>query len=112
MGTSNSARVSTATGGSTSASDSSTTNVVCAGTKKFNISGSANNVRETSNNGGSAWPGGFYISNNSGTQERWRLSASSKFEGLKQVHSRGALQDGGLPHGERFSETTRLVSQD
>ena len=111
MGTSNSARISTATGGSTSASDSSTTNVVCAETKKFNISGSANNVRETSNNRGSAWPGGFYISNISSIQERWRLSASSKFEGLKQVHSRGALQDGGLPHGERSSETTRLVSQ-
>ena len=39
-------------------------------------------------------------------QERWGLSASSEVEGLKQVHSGGALQDGGLSHGERSSETT------
>ena len=34
------------------------------------------------------------------------LSASSEVEGLKQIHSGGALQDGGLSHGERSSETT------
>ena len=48
----------------------------------------------------------------SGPQKGWWVSPSSKLEGPEQVHPRGALQDGGVPHGERSGEAGGLVSKD
>ena len=55
--------------------------------------------------------GWFCLPTISGTQKRWWVPPSSELEGPEQVHSRGALQDGRFPHGERPGKTGRLVSK-
>ena len=48
----------------------------------------------------------------SGPQKRWRVPASSEFEGPQQIHPGRTVQDGGVSHVEGSGETGRLVSKD
>ena len=75
------------------------------------INRDTDNGRETGHNSDSASSEGFCLPDNSGSQEGWRLPSRSELEGPKQVHSRGAFQDGRLSHGEGFGETWGLVGQ-
>ena len=56
--------------------------------------------------------GRFCLPTISGPQKGWWVSPSSKLESPEQVHPRGALQHGGVPHGERSGEAGGLVSKD
>ena len=44
-------------------------------------------------------------------KKRWRSQTGSELESSKQVHCRGALQDGGISHGEGSCETRGLVGK-
>ena len=65
--------------------------------------------RDTDN--GTAGSEGLCLPDISGSQKGWRPPSCSELEGPEQVHSGGALQDGGLSHGEGFGETWGLVGQ-
>ena len=56
--------------------------------------------------------GRFCLPTISGPRKGWWVSPSSELEGPEQVNPRGALQDGGVPHGERSGEAGGLVSKD
>ena len=55
--------------------------------------------------------GWFCLPTISGPQKGWWVPPSSELEDPEQVHPRGALQNGRVPHGERSGETGRLVSK-
>ena len=67
--------------------------------------------KETGNNHGPARSRGFCLSDIPGAQKGWGFSSGDKSEGLKQVYSRGALQDGGVSYGQGPRKTRGLVDQ-
>ena len=75
------------------------------------INRDTDNGRETGHNSGTAGSEGLRLPDISGSQKGWRPPSCGELEGPEQVHSGGALQDGGLSHGEGFGETWGLVGQ-
>ena len=52
---------------------------------------------------------GFHIPDIYRLQNRRRIPSNNKPEAIEQSHSRGTLQDGGVPYGKRIDQTTRLA---
>ena len=82
------------------------------GARDVNLSGSTDPCSEGGYLLAKRPSGGFCLPTISGPQKGWWVSPSSELEGPEQVHPRGALQDGGVPHGERSGEAGGLVSKD
>ena len=82
------------------------------GARDVNLSGSTDPCSEGGYLLAKRPSGGFCLPTISGPQKGWWVSSSSELEGPEQVHPRGALQDGGVPHGERSGEAGGLVSKD
>ena len=79
---------------------SSSGNAFPDGARGINLSGSTDPCSEGGNLLAKRPPGWFCLPIISGPQIGWWVSPSS-----------GALQDGGVPHGESSGETGRLVSK-
>ena len=81
------------------------------GPRGINLSGGTDPCSERGNLLIKRPSGRFCLPTISGPQKGWWVPPSSELEGPEQVHPRGALQDGRVPHGERSGETGRLVSK-
>ena len=111
LGTADSSGFSVATSGSANSGNSSTTVAAVPTTAGLGINRGTGNDRKKGYKWGATRSKGFCLPDFSSPQKRWRSQTSSELEGSKQVHCRGALQDGGISHGKRSCETRGLVGK-
>ena len=111
LGTADSSGFSVATSGSANSGNSSTTVAAVPSTAGLGINRGTGNDREKGYKCGATRSKGFCLPDFSSLQKRWRSQTSSELEGSKQVHCRGALQDGGISHDEGSCETRGLVGK-
>ena len=111
LGTADSSGFSVATSGSANSGNSSTTVAAVPRTAGLGINRGTGNDRKKGYKWGATRSKGFCLPDFSSPQKRWRSQTGSELEGSKQVHCRGALQDGGISHGERSCETRGLVGE-